>query len=35
MTDEEMARGSLDNLLPAAIAGMREQIAQDRAAAAA
>jgi uridine phosphorylase len=35
MTDDEMAKGSLDNLLPAAIAGMREQIAQDRAAAAA
>lgn len=35
MTDEEMARGSLDNLLPAAIAGMREIIAADRAAAAA
>lgn len=35
MTDEEAARGSMDNLLPAAIAGMREIIAQDRAAAAA
>lgn len=35
MTEAELARGSLDNLLPAAIAGMREQIAQDRVAAAA
>lgn len=33
MTPDEAARGSLDNLLPAAIAGMREIIAQDRAAA--
>jgi len=32
MTPEEQARGSLDNLLPAAIAGMRELIAADRAA---
>ena len=34
MTPEEEARGSLDNLLPAAIAGMRELIARDREAAA-
>ena len=32
MTPEEQARGSMDNLLPAAIAGMRELIAADRAA---
>ena len=30
MTDEEIARGDLGNLLPAAIAGMRELIARDR-----
>jgi uridine phosphorylase len=30
MTEAEIARGSLDNLLPAAIAGMRELIARDR-----
>ncbi len=34
MTEEELAKGSLDNLLPAAIAGMRELIARDREAAA-
>ncbi|MGX5681234.1 nucleoside phosphorylase [Schumannella luteola] len=32
MTDEEISRGSLDNLLPQAVAGLRELIAQDRAA---
>lgn len=35
MTEEELERGSLDNLLTAAIAGMRELIARDREAAAA
>jgi uridine phosphorylase len=30
MTEEELARGDLGNLLPAAIAGMRELIARDR-----
>jgi len=35
MTDDEIERGSVDNLLPAAIAGMRELIARDREAAAA
>ncbi len=30
MTQEEETRGSLDNLLPAAIAGMRDLIARDR-----
>ncbi|MCU1579657.1 MAG: uridine phosphorylase [Rhodoglobus sp.] len=30
MTEAEIERGSLDNLLPAAIAGMRELIARDR-----
>jgi uridine phosphorylase len=30
MTEEEFARGDLGNLLPAAIAGMRELIARDR-----
>jgi len=34
MTEAEMALGSLDNLLPAAVAGMRELIARDREAAA-
>lgn len=34
MTAEEQAAGSLDNLLPAAIAGIRELIARDREAAA-
>ena len=34
MTEEEWARGSMDNLLPSAIAGMRELIARDREAAA-
>jgi uridine phosphorylase len=34
MTEEELAKGSMDNLLPAAVAGMRELIARDRAAAA-
>jgi uridine phosphorylase len=31
MTEEELARGDINNLLPAAIAGMRELIARDRA----
>lgn len=30
MTDDELARGSLDSLLPAAVAGLRELIARDR-----
>jgi uridine phosphorylase len=30
MTEEELARGSLDSLLPAAVAGLRELIARDR-----
>ena len=34
MSQEELDRGSIDNLLPAAIAGMRELIARDREAAA-
>ncbi len=34
MTPEEEARGSMDNFLPAAVAGLRELIAQDRAVAA-
>ncbi len=34
MTQEELERGSLDNLLPAAVAGLRELIARDREAAA-
>jgi uridine phosphorylase len=33
MTPDELAAGAVDNLLPSAIAGMRELIARDRAAA--